>query len=320
MAINITALPDYVEQNKIGLISKAVLGARTLEYVNIQTGIVGKTAINLLNTDVELGDGSTCGWDEAGESTLSQREIDPALLKVNMSFCDKKMAKTFASYQVKMAAGRANLPFEQAFIDDVLKNTNAKLDNIIWNGVTVDVKEYNGYLDILAEDASGRKQATGESVYGTFLNVYKAIPAEVLDKAVIFCGMDTYRDLVMELTAKNLYHYNPSVDTAYETVFPGTTTKVVAVPGLNGSDTIVAANPEHMFYGTDMVNDDEVFKFWYSDDNQEFRLAIGFAAGVQFAFPDQVTWASTSADEGGDASGDASGDDEGTNEGEEGDL
>lgn len=297
MAINVSAIPQYVDQNKIGLIAKSVLGARTLEYVNIQSGIVGKTAINLLNTNVELGDGSACGWNEAGSSTLSQREIDPALLKVNMSFCDKEMAKTFASYQVKAAAGRANLPFEQAFIDDVLKNTNAKLDNIIWNGVTVGGKKYKGYRDILEADAAGRKQATGESVYGTFLNVYKAIPAEVLDKAIIFCGMDAYRDLVMELTAKNLYHYNPTVDVAYETVLPGTTTKVVAVPGLNGSTTIVAANPEHMYYGTDMVNDDEVFKFWYSDDNQEFRLAIGFSAGVQFAFPDQVTWASTSAGE-----------------------
>lgn len=291
MSINVNAIPQYVDQNKIGLIAKSVLGARTLEYVNIQTGIVGKTAINLLNTNVELGDGASCGWNATGESNLSQREIDPALLKVNMSFCDKEMAKTFASYQVKAAAGRANLPFEQAFIDDVLKNTNAKLDNIIWDGVTVGGKEYKGYLDILTEDASDRGQATGETTYGTFLNVYKAIPAEVLDKAVIFCGMDTYRDLVMELTAKNLYHYNPTVDTAYETVLPGTTTKVVAVPGLNGSATIVAANPEHMFYGTDMVNDDEVFKFWYSDDNQEFRLAIGFSAGVQFAFPSQVTWA-----------------------------
>lgn len=291
MAINVNAIPQYVDQNKIGLIAKSVLGARTLEYVNIQTGIVGKTAINLLNTNVELGDGASCGWNANGESNLSQREIDPALLKVNMSFCDKEMAKTFASYQVKAAAGKANLPFEQAFIDDVLKNTNAKLDNIIWDGVTVGGKAYKGYLAILTEDASDRMQSTGETTYGTFLNVYKAIPAEVLDKAVIFCGMDTYRDLVMELTAKNLYHYNPTVDTAYETVLPGTTTKVVAVPGLNGSATIVAANPEHMFYGTDMVNDDEVFKFWYSDDNQEFRLAIGFSAGVQFAFPDQVTWA-----------------------------
>ena len=34
--------------------------------------------------------------------------------------------------------------------------------------------------------------------------------------------------------------------------------------------------------------DEEVFKLWYSDDNQEFRLAIRAIAGVQYAFSDRV--------------------------------
>ena len=290
MAVNLSALTAYVDEQKIGLIRKSALGAKTLDYVNIQTGVVGPTAINLLNTDIVFGDGSSCGWNEAGTSTVSQRKIVPALLKVNMSFCDKAMAKYFMNYEVNMAAGRANLPFEEAFIGDVVEKTNAKLDDIIWNGVTVGGTKYNGYLDILTE-ASIAKQAKGATVYGSVKAVYNAIPANILDKAVIFVGIDTYRDLVQELVEKNLYHYDVKVDEALEMVLPGTITKVVAVPGLNGKNVIVAGNPEHMFYGTDMTGDDETFKLWYSDDNQEFRLNIGFSAGVQFAFPDQVAWA-----------------------------
>lgn len=310
MAFNLSALTQYVDEQKIGLIRKAVLGAKTLDFVNLQTGVVGPTAINILNTDVEFGNGATCGWDEKGTSTLSQRVITPALLKVNMSFCDKEMAKYWMNYEVRMAAGRANLPFEEAFVADVVEKTNAKLDNIIWNGVTVGGVKYNGYLDILTE-ASIAKQATGATVYGSFRNVYNAIPAEILDKAVIFTGIDTFRALVGELTEKNLYHYDPKVDEAYTCILPGTVTRVVAVPGLNGQNAIVAGNPEHMFYGTDMTGDDETFDLWYSKDNQEFRLAIGFAAGVQFAFPNQVAWATADpAKEAGDAAG----------EGEVGDL
>lgn len=290
MSVNLGALTTYVDENKIGLIRKSALGARTLDFVNIQTGVVGPTAVNLLNTDIEFGDGSACGWNEAGTSTVSQRKITPAILKVNMSFCDKAMAKTFMNYEVNVAAGRANLPFEEAFVADVVEKTNAKLDNIIWNGITIGSTKYNGFLDILTS-ASVAKQATGATVYESVQNVYKAIPAEVLDKAVIFVGIDTYRDLVLELTNKNLYHYDPKVDTTFEMILAGTTTRVVGVPGLNGKNAIVAGNPEHMFYGTDMTGDDEVFKLWYSDDNQEFRLNIGFSAGVQFAFPDQVAWA-----------------------------
>ena len=32
----------------------------------------------------------------------------------------------------------------------------------------------------------------------------------------------------------------------------------------------------------------ETFDLWYSKDNQEFRLAVKFNAGVQVAFPDEV--------------------------------
>lgn len=290
MAVNLSALTAYVDEQKIGLIRKSALGAKTLDYVNIQTGVVGPTAINLLNTDIVFGDGGACGWNEAGASTVSQRKIEPALLKVNMSFCDKAMSKYFMNYEVNMAAGRANLPFEEAFVADVVEKTNAELDGVIWNGVTVGGTKYNGYLDILTA-ASIAKQETGATVYGSVKNVYNAIPANILDKAIIFVGVDTYRSLVGELVEKNLYHYDVKVDEALEMTLPGTITKVVAVPGLNGKNVIVAGNPEHMFYGTDMTGDDEVFKLWYSDDNQAFRLNIGFSAGVQFAFPSEVAWA-----------------------------
>lgn len=290
MSVNLTALTQYVDENKIGLIRKSALGARTLDYVTIQTGVVGPTAVNLLNTEIEFGNGAACGWDEKGESKISQRTITPAQLKVNMSFCDKAMAKYFMNYEVNMAAGRATLPFEEAFANDVVEKTNAKLDNVIWNGIKIGETTYKGFLDLLT-DAEVEKQTKGATVLASVENVYKAIPAEVLDKAIIFTGIDVYRELVLALSAKNLYHYDSKVDDTYAIVLPGTNTKVVGVPGLNGKNVIVAGNPEHMFYGTDMAGDEEVFKMWYSDDNQEFRLNIGFSAGVQFAFPDQVAWA-----------------------------
>ena len=58
---------------------------------------------------------------------------------------------------------------------------------------------------------------------------------------------------------------------------------------LNGTKKIVAGDLKgNFFYGTDLEGDQEVFDLWYSKDNQEFRLAIKFNAGVQVAFPDQV--------------------------------
>ena len=70
--VKLDQLKVYVDENKLDLIRKSVLGAKTTDYLNLQTGVIGKTKINLLDTTVQFGDGSACGWNEAGTSTITQ--------------------------------------------------------------------------------------------------------------------------------------------------------------------------------------------------------------------------------------------------------
>ena len=288
--VNLSQLSVYVDENKLGLIRKSVLGAKTTNYLNLQTGVVGKTKINLLDTTVQFGDGSACGWNEAGTSTITQREINPAPIKVNMSFCDKAMQKYFMNHQITVAAGRSTLPFEEDFIAGVVEGVGKKLEDAIWNGVTINETHYDGFVQIVTKSVT-----TGSTVYDSVKNLYNGIPSASLMDTVIFIGIDGFRSLAGELTAKNLYHYDPKVDEAFEMILPGTTTRVIGVPGLDGSNKAYAINTKHAFYGTDMQNDNETFDFWYSKDNQEFRLAINFVAGVQVAFPDENSYVTLTA-------------------------
>lgn len=288
--VKLDQLTVYVDENKLGLIRKSVLGAKTINYLNLQTDVVGKTKVNLLDTSVVFGDGSACGWNEAGTSTITQREINPAPIKVNMSFCDKAMQKYFMNHQITVAAGRSTLPFEEDFIAGVVEGVGKKLDDAIWNGVTINMVQYDGFTQIVTRQATA-----GSSVYDSVRNLYNSIPSASLMDTVIFIGIDGFRSLAGELTAKNLYHYDPKVDEAFEMILPGTTTKVVGVPGLDGSNKAYAINTKHAFYGTDMQNDNETFDFWYSKDNQEFRLAINFVEGVQVAFPDENSYVTLTA-------------------------
>ena len=288
--VNLNQLSVYVDENKLGLIRKSVLGAKTIDYLNLQTGVVGKTKINLLDTTVQFGDGSACGWNEAGTSTITQREINPAPIKVNMSFCDKAMQKYFMNHQITVAAGRSTLPFEEDFIAGVVEGVGKKLEDAIWNGVTINEVQYDGFVQIVTRAAT-----TGSTVYDSVKNLYNGIPSASLMDTVIFIGIDGFRSLAGELTAKNLYHYDPKVDEAFEMILPGTTTKVIGVPGLDGSNKAYAINTKHAFYGTDMQNDNETFDFWYSKDNQEFRLAINFVECVQVAFPDENSYVTLTA-------------------------
>lgn len=290
MAINTSALTQYVEEQRLPLIRKTVFAAPSTRFFNLQTGIKHSAALNILNTEVVFGDGATCGWNESGSTAFSQRILEVGNFKVNMSFCDKAMLKYWMGYDVRVAAGQKSLPFEEDFVESIIDGVRVKLENLIWNGKKA-TDGMDGLLTILdAASASTIKPSleSGDTIYEKTIKVYKAIPAGKLDVASIFMGVDSFRDLVLELTTKNLYHYNPEVDNNLEIVLPGTSTRVRGVAGLNGKKAIVAADGENIYFGVDMEGDEERFDLWYSQDNQEFRLAINFNAGVQVAFPDEV--------------------------------
>ena len=289
----VNSLPAYVEQQRLPLIAKSVLGAKTASLITLQTGVKGDTAVNLVSTDVEFGDGKACGWDAKGSTTLSQRIIKPAVLKVNESFCDAALIGKWAQSQVKIAAGTQTLPFEEEFTMGVVDGVKASLEKMIWTGNSANSQskiEFDGFLTIANADSKVKKVSitSGTDAYAAIKQVYAAIPAENFKgDCVIFVGSDLFRSYIQSLVEANLYHFNPS-DVAGEYMLPGTNVRVIGVDGLNGTNKIFSARLSEMFYGTDLEGDEEVFKLWYSDDNQEFRLAIRAIAGVQYAFSDRV--------------------------------
>lgn len=288
-----TSLTSYVEQRRLPLIKEAVLKAKSASLFNLQTDIKTSAALNLLSTAIQFGDGLACGWDEAGTQTLSQRILATGNIKINMAYCDKEMLKYWTQYQVRVAAGQKTLPFEEDFVNAVVENVKAAIETAIWQGDTTsetnNLKYFDGLLKIL-KNAAGTVDVTitGASAYDDIMAVYNAIPEKVLDGASILVGSDTFRKFIQELVAKNYYHYSGE-NLNGEIMLPGSQVKVIAVNGLNGTDKIVAGQlDKNFFYGCDMMNDEEKFELWYSQDFREFRLAIEFNAGVQVAFPDEV--------------------------------
>lgn len=277
------------------LIAEAVLGAKSAKLFNLQTDIKHSAALNLLTTDVAFGDGSTCGWDDAGSQSLTQRILTVGNIKVNMSFCDRDMLAKWMGYEVKVAAGSETLPFEEEFTNEVIKSIQEAVETAIYQGDTassnVNLKAFDGLIKILTgEDGTIDVAASTESTaLAKVRKVYNAIPERAFTRGnvAILVGMDTFRALVGDLVDKNLYHYNPGAPEG-EVYLPGTNVRIIGVNGLNGAKKAIAASLDNLFFGTDMVNDLETFKLWYSDDNQEFRLAVKFNAGVQVAFPDEV--------------------------------
>ena len=292
MAVNLTSLTQYVDQERLPLIRKAVVGNRSAQEFYLMTGVKGSTALNLLDTEVVFGDGSTCGWTDAGTSKLSQRVLVPGAVKVNMSFCDKAMLKYWMNYDVRVAAGQKNLPFEEDFVNGVIDGVKAKLEKLMWQGNTPS-DAFDGIIKIAeaATLAATVTYATGATVSSIVKDVYDKIPTAAYSKGevVMYMGSDMYRKYIQELIANgNLVITNAMNDVPMpdSILIPGTNVRVIGVAGLDTVGKVFASYKDNFVFGTDMAGDDEKFELWYSQDNREFRLAIEFTAGVQIAYPD----------------------------------
>ena len=166
---------------------------------------------------------------------------------------------------------------------------------MVWQGDSANGDsrvECDGYLKHIEASGSGATILTdteGTTAYNRIKEVYNALPARVVDKqdTVIFVSNSLYREFINELVASNLYHFNPDYGQG-EYPLPGTSIRVIAVSGLDGTNKIVAGRLSNFFYGVDAEDDKDTLDLWYSKDNQEFRLAVNFAVSTQVALPDEI--------------------------------
>lgn len=295
-SLSLVDLPEYINQNSMDLIGKTLLDTApsTKEFV-LQTGVTAKTAINLLDTTVTFGDGSTCGFSQNSTNTISQRYLNPGFIKVNAEWCDKDLLKTFASHEVRMSALHQDMPFKEKFANDIVKVNAAELEKLIWQGDTTlvsgNMKYADGLLTILKADCPAANKINGSSetsIFERVWNLYKAVKAEVKFDVVIYMGRENFTLLIKELLDKNFFHINEKEDRSQEITLPGTNTKVKAMPGLDDTDYIVAMDPAKVVYGVDMESDSDEYKMVYFEREETFGLKLSYAVSVQVARPDEV--------------------------------
>jgi hypothetical protein len=298
MSFSLGTLTAYTEQQRLPLITKAVFAARTASLFTKQVGIKSAAALNLMDTDAALAAGTSCGWTASGTTTFTQRNITVAPMKIQEALCPRSLEQYWMQSQLTQGSTYDGVPFEQAFAEQKALRIAEALENAIWSGSTL----VTGMLTILnaasGSTVSGNTGAVSASVGITTANVisifdgiYNQIPQAILTRndLVIFCGWNNFRTLIGAMKSQTGVMYN-QVDLQGladgDIVYPGTNVRIVAVPGLTGTNRIVATYLGNLFYGTDLLSDEENFSMWYSQDNDEVRFQAAFKAGVQFAYPD----------------------------------
>jgi hypothetical protein len=297
-----TSLPKYVQENKDMLLKNfALVGGSTRSRISVQTGIKSTARINFMEIAPVLQDGNGCGFNAQGAVSLSQRDIDTAVIKVNLDICPETLRGKYAEYLIKTNATAETLPFEQFIMEGITNVLTKKNEMLMWQGDkasgNADLKWIDGFIKIAGAEADVKDVTIdADKVYDAILAVYMELPDEVIERgAEIYVSPANFRKFMQELVAKNFFHYAGATEAAPEEFYlPGTNAKVVLTPGLTGvNDKILGTFAKNLFYGCDMEGDAEDIKVWFSDDDDLYKLKVKWNMGVQIAFPDMVVLGAT---------------------------
>lgn len=311
MSFSVSSLTNYTKENEASLVSSSVLGAKTAALIksagNVMVGVKSAETINIMDTDAFFQAGGTCGWNASGTTSFTQRTVTVGKIKVQESLCPKALEAKYLQKALPTGSTYDSIPFEQDYSDRKAKTIAAQLETAIWQGDTTsangNLNKFDGLIKLIGA-ASGVVDAnvsgfisgapltsiTAANVVSLFDGVYKAIPAKIVaaDDLVIFAGLDTFRTYTIALKNANMFNYSFDGKADSEFVLPGTSIKVIAVNGLNGTNDVYALRLSNLFLGTDLLNEEEKFEIFFAKEADEVRFAAEFKFGVNIAFPDEI--------------------------------
>ena len=287
--LNVSALPDYIQEHRDELFINAILGAKTLGLVEIMPNVKYKDALNYLDSEVVLQDGSECGWNPQGSDTFSQRYIETVAVEVEKEFCWKDFEKKYMNYQLLWEAGREKLPFEEKIAQSNMNAIQNAVEDLVWkgdSGLSID-----GFI-AAAENASATtvEFETGQTVSDKIDAIVAALSFKMLKKGVnIYVSPTDFASYIREQNGVCCAN-KPILDAASESIayFGDSRIKIVPVLGLEGADAIVAATPDALVYATDVEGSEKSYRMWFDEKEEKFMFRVLFRAGTAIKFPDEV--------------------------------
>lgn len=290
-----TGLTDYVNQIGSGEIISALAGsAKSIADFAQQGGVNAPTDIHLLTVSGNFADGKNCTLGDS-TFTFTDRQIVPAFLKIESVFCNNDIYGKWLAYNSTYDNGN-KLPFEQVMIESFKDNFGEKLEDYVWNGITLGSKKYKGITNIVEADGTQVKTGTGANAYEQVVKLIKAIPAKQSKKTTIYVSEPKMIELKEELLKRDfrlidLDFTNGTIEGENAIKMPVFGNIVKAVSALGNSEKMYAVVPEHVVYGYATDGGAGDFKVVPDDVNERTIFRGKIAAGVQIAYPSETFYA-----------------------------
>jgi len=301
----VTGLTNYVRENADDIYTAAIMEATTLKElgITIQSGIKKTDALmNFVNTAPLQAD-TGCAFNASGSNTFADKDLTVVKVKWQDVFCPEDLETKFLSTKLTAGSNYETLPFEELIIGQVVKNINKHIERLLWQGDTADAFDTNlkladGWLKVIDAGAPVSATVAGavteSNIIGILDEMYTLIPEDVNGdpdrEQVAMLGWANFKKLI--IAGKKLNYFNWDTGNAFKTGeinMPGTGLLVKALNGLNNvaggngdyDDRIILTYPSNLYMGTDLANEYEEAKIWYSDDDQNIKSSIKFKIGMQ---------------------------------------
>lgn len=303
MALNLTALSDYVNENSLEFVTRVITENDTVKYLNevgaLRVGVKGKEAVQILDADVNIQSNESCGRNPLGDTDFAQVILEVFPLADFQNYCPKAFEKKWMSQYLTKGQHYSELLFAEEIMNVRASKLARANERLIWQGDTASADANLAFFDgVLKQLATAGVVTTDLSantdVVAQLQGIVAAADADIVGSGdfTIFVGKDKAMAYQIALANKNLYKEGDTMKVL------GTDVAIVGVAGLNGTGLAVAGRASHLIVGTDLTSDLDTASLDYSVETKQFYMDFQWALGVTVAFPDEFVVAQLDASAG----------------------
>lgn len=300
MAFDVSALGNYTKEEMDTLKYALVFEGKTASMLASQVGIKSAEKLNKIATE-GVWQTQACGFTASGDTVFTQRTLTVGKIGVYLDWCPKDLEAKWTQKGLRPGSPMGLDDFEKYIVDDTMQHIIKRKEIAIWQGDTSSTNAYlnkfDGLLKLIDADtsvvsATPQASISASTVRGIMQDIVQKIPIDVKgrDNVVFVCGNDTFEIYQAKLATDNLYHKFGDA-TGYEMYVENTNYKLVALPGLNGTNRIIAGEfgeNGNFVLGTDLLNEEENFELFYAREARKVRFVAETKIGVQFYFGERI--------------------------------
>ena len=289
-------------------IAAALLSASTINDggVTVKPNIAYKEVIKKISTGSLVSD-ATCDFNPDSSVTLTESILQPEELQVNLQLCKKDFVSDWEAQSMGYGMSKTLPPkFSDFMIAHVAAEVAQKTETTLFQGVTANTGEFDGFQTILAADATVNDVAVvgggvdAGNVVAQLGRVVDAIPSALYGKEDLFIYVPSSiaKFYVQALGgfASNGLGANGVNNMGTQWWNNGSLTvngvKIFVSPGMSDNQ-MIAAQRSNLFFGTGLLSDHnevKVIDMQDIDGSQNVRMIMRFTSGCAIGFGSDIVY------------------------------